>query len=629
MNKNYDFAGWAARNDVLCSDGTTVKKGAFTHQNGQRVGLYWGHKHDDPHAIVGHCYLEDRPEGIYTYGYLNNTAAGMDAKEAIRHKDIDSLSIYANNVKFGGATGKDILHGVIREVSLVFAGADNTARIDYVLEHEESAGEGAIIYNGLVQDFEFPVEEVVGNIAHVDDSVEEIEHAEAKKEEPKEDKKEEPTEDKKVEKEKELTLEEVVDSMTEEQKTALYALVGMALEEGVEDENNKDSEEDKNVKHNVFETGMQEIRHDVLDASDMQAIFKDAKKIGSLRDAANEYLENTYSVSHAITDSHNNSITYGIADIDYLLPEAKAVTVEPQLIKADDGWVSKVMNGVHTSPFARIKSIFADITGEDARAFGYTKGHLKKEEVFALLKRTTDPQTIYKKQKLDRDDIIDITDFDVVAWLKKEMSLMLDEEKARAILVGDGRSSGSDDKISEEHIRPIWKDADLYSIKANVSFTGLTKNSEKADAIIDSAIRNRRHYRGSGNPTLFASETAVTEMLLIKDTTGRKIYSGMSDLATALRVKEIVTVPIMENLSRTVTTTGENPTTTTYNLLGIIVNLDDYTVGATRNGKTTLFEDFDIDYNQQKYLIEGRCSGALTKPASAIVLETTGTFAEG
>lgn len=640
MNNNYDFAGWAARNDVLCTDGTTVKKGAFAHQDGAKVALVWGHEHGTPHTVVGHAILEDREEGTYTYGYLNHSPAGLDAKEAIRHKDIDSLSIYANKVKFGGATGRDIMHGDIREVSLVFAGADPTARIEYVLEHDESAGEGAIVYNGLVQDFEIqheeepvteePVAEAAPEeeIAHAEDKTlnDEVSHADEKKEE-----------DKPVAEAKEKTLEEIVNSMNEEQKTALYALVGLALEDGGEDEGeeekedktSKDSQEDKSVKHNIFEDTNTVVRHGLSD-DDVATIFRDAARGGSLKDAYEDFIAHSDTIAHTVTDDDNNTVTYGIANVKYAYPDYHATSAQPVFAKRDNTWVGKVLNSVHYSPFNRIKSLVADITMDDARAKGYTKGNLKKEEVFSLLKRTTDPQTIYKRQKLDRDDLLDITDFDVVAWLKTELKIMLDEEKARAILVGDGRTALAEDKIKEDHIRPVWTDADLYTVKVAVDFTGLATANAKAKAIIDAVIRNRKSYKGSGNPTYFLPDDILSEMLLIEDTTGRKIYKDVNELANTLRVKEIVSVPVMESLSRSVTTgSGQSATTTTYNLLGIMVNLDDYTVGANRQSRETLFEDFDIDYNQQKYLLEERACGALTLPYSAIAFETTGSFTAG
>ena len=644
MDKNYDFAGWAARNDVLCSDGTTIRHGAFAHQDGEKVRLVWEHEHGTPHGVVGHGILENRDEGIYLYGYLNNSPAGQDAKEAIRHKDVDSLSIYANKVKFGGKTGKDVLHGMIREVSLVLTGADPTARIDYVLEHDEEAGEGIIAYNGLVQDFEIPGED---EVSHMEDNREVIEHSEESLEDiinSMSDKQRDAmyamvgmaikdTEMAHADKEDdndEETLEDIINTMTDKQKNAMYAMIGLALEDAGEtketkETNTKESKEDEGVKHNIFEEGANVIQHGFSE-SDVENIFKEAKRGGSLREAVNDYIEHSDTIAHSVTDDDNNTVTYGMANIANLYPDYHPVTNTPIMVQRDQSWVSKVMNGVRKSPFARIKSILADITMDDARALGYTKGNLKKEEVFKLLKRTTDPQTIYKKQKLDRDDVLDITDFDVVAWLKGEMQVMLEEEKARAILVGDGRSDVSDDKIGEDHIRPVWTDADTYTIKSEVSFTGLATNGAKADAIIDAAIRARKDYKGSGNPTFFAPESTITEMLLIKDTTGRKIYNGISDLATALRVKEIVSVPVMENLSRT---SGTGNDAKTLNLLGVIFNPDDYTVGGNKPGQKKLFEDFDIDYNQMKYLIEDRISGALTKPYSAIALETTGTFAVG
>ena len=420
-------------------------------------------------------------------------------------------------------------------------------------------------------------------------------HADEPKKEQPEDKKEEPKSDKK---EDEETVADVFNTLTEKQKTVVYAMIGQALEEKEESEDNNNNDDskggNKTMKHNVFDKE-DTIQKDVLSHSDIEAIFADVKRYGSLRDAV---------------------LAHGIESIDYLFPDAKNVTDTPQFIQREMGWVQKVMNSVHHTPFSRIKSILADITEDDARAKGYIKGNLKKEEVFSLLKRTTTPTTIYKKQKLDRDDVVDITDFDVVAWLKSEMRVMLDEEIARAALVGDGRLSSSDDKINEQNIRPIWTDADLYTIKAPVTVAANATADEKAKAFIRAAIKSRKNYKGSGEPTLYTTEDVLTDCLLMEDTTGRVIYDSVSKLATALRVKEIVTVPVMENLSR-------DDNGTTYSLMGIIVNLTDYNIGADKGGAVNMFDDFDIDYNAQKYLIETRCSGALIKPYSAIALELT------
>ncbi len=561
--KTFDFGGWATRNNLKCSDGRTIMKDAFKHNDGQTVPLVWNHQHNDPLNVLGHALLENREEGVYAYCKFNETESGKNAKLLVEHGDVSALSIYANQLK---QNGSHVLHGAIREVSLVLAGANPGAFVDAVIRHGETSDEEAIIYTGK-------------NISmyHSDDE---------KKEE------DETVEEEKKEK-KEETVADVFNTLSEKQKTVVYAMIGQALEEKEESDDNNDEGGNKTMKHNVFD--QEYAKEDFLSHSDMEAIFSDVKRYGSLRDAV---------------------LAHGIENIDYLFPDAKNVTNTPQFIQREMGWVQKVMKSVHHTPFSRIKSIFADITEEDARAKGYIKGNLKKEEVFSLLKRTTTPTTIYKKQKLDRDDVVDIVDFDVVVWLKSEMRMMLDEEIARAILVGDGRLSSSDDKINEQNIRPIWKDDDLYTIKTPVTVAVNATADEKAKAFIRAAIKSRKNYKGSGEPTLYTTEDVLTDCLLMEDTTGRVIYDSVSKLATALRVKEIVTVPVMENLSRT-----DNGTE--YELMGIIVNLTDYNIGADKGGAVNMFDDFDIDYNAQKYLIETRCSGALIKPYSAIALELT------
>ncbi len=569
MNK-FDFSGWATRNNLKCSDGRTIMKDAFKHNNGQTVPLVWNHQHNDPLNVLGHALLENRDEGVYAYCKFNETESGKNAKILVEHGDVSALSIYANQLK---QQGSNVLHGAIRELSLVLAGANPGAFIDSVIRHGDVSDEEAIIYTGE-------------NIS--------LYHAEEQQKDKSEDKKEEPKAEKK---EDEETVADVFETLNEKQKTVVYAMIGQALEENdePEDNNNNDSKGgDKVMKHNVFDKE-DNTQGDFLSHADTEAIFADVKRYGSLRDTV---------------------LAHGIENIDYLFPDAKNVTNTPQFIQRETGWVQKVMQGVHHTPFSRIKSIFADITEEDARAKGYIKGNLKKEEVFSLLKRTTTPTTIYKKQKLDRDDVVDIVDFDVVAWLKSEMRVMLDEEIARAALVGDGRLSSSDDKINEQNIRPIWTDADLYTIKTPVTVAANATADQKAKAFIRAAIKSRKKYKGSGEPTLYTTEDVLTDCLLMEDTTGRIIYDSVTKLATALRVKEIVTVPVMENLSRV-------DDGTTYGLMGIIVNLTDYNIGADKGGAVNMFDDFDIDYNAQKYLIETRCSGALIKPYSAIALELT------
>ena len=562
MSKKYDFSGWATKNNLRCSDGRTILRDAFKHNDGQTVPLVWNHQHNDPLNVLGHALLENRDSGVYAYCTFNDTEAGKNAKMLVEHGDVTALSIYANQLK---QKGGNVEHGVIREVSLVLAGANPGAFIDSILRHGEASDEEGVIYTG---------EMLV--LAHAD-------------EEPKEEMKEE---DKKVDN-KEKTVQDVVDSMTEEQRNVMYALIGQALEgQNAEHSNIENGGEDE-MKHNVFENENVKDNKDVLTHSEEEAILRDAKRYGSLRESC---------------------LQHGIEHIDeagYLFPEFKNTNREPEFLGRDMGWVGRVMAGVHRTPFSRIKSMQADIREDEARALGYIKGKQKKEEVFTLLKRTTDPQTVYKKQKLHRDDVLDITDFDVVAFVKREMRMMLEEEIARAILIGDGRLTDSDDHISDQHIRSIANDHELYAIHHKVVAKENTPEA-KAKAMIQESLRARKDYKGSGEPTLFCSESVLTEMLLLEDANGRVIYDSVAKLATAMRVKEIVTVPVME---------GAQNLAKTKNVLGIIVNLRDYNVGADKGGQVSMFEDFDIDYNAQKYLIETRCSGALTKPFSAIVLE--------
>ena len=570
--ERFDFSGWATRNDLKCSDGRTIRKDAFKDNNGQKVPLVWNHQHNEPFNVLGHALLENREEGVYAYCAFNDTEAGQNAKRLVEHGDVSALSIYANQLKQHGG---DVIHGSIREVSLVLAGANPGAFIDSIICHGEESEEEAIIYTG---------EDI--SLSHADNE-------EIKEEKPMED-------TKKVEnKTDNKTVKDVFDTLTEEQKTVVYALIGQALESaGVTDENDEnDDEEDNNMKHNVFDQDDM-MKGNVLSHSDMEEIFSDAKRAGSLKEA---FL------------AHN--ATYGIDQIDTLFPEPKSMNTPPDFIKRDTNWVAGVINGVHHTPFSRIKSMFANITEDEARAKGYIKGKLKKEEVFTLLKRTTTPTTIYKKQKLDRDDIIDITDFDVVAWIKSEMRMMLDEEIARAILVGDGRLTSDDDHINEANIRPIWKDDDLYTIKTKITVGASATDDDKAKAVIKAAVKSRKNYKGSGNPVLYTTEDFLTNCLLLEDTQGYRLYKSEQDVATAMRVSRIVTVPVMENLTRTDSESKERT------LVGIIVNLNDYNVGADKGGAVNMFDDFDIDYNQQKYLMETRCSGALIKPYSAIALE--------
>lgn len=563
MKKQYDFSGWATKNDLKCSDGRTIRKDAFKDCDGMTVPLVWNHDHTEAFNVLGHAELENRPEGVFTYGYLNDTEMGRHAKELVRHGDITSLSIYANKLQ---QVGGNVMHGVIREVSLVLAPANPGAHITDVIEHSDIMGD--------YDDGDAYIE--CGDAP-------EIYHAE---EEP-EKKDELENSDGGDKKMAEKTLKDVIDTMTEEQKEAMYTVVGLALENGGD---NGDDEEDAEVKHNVFDNDNEE---NTLTHAEMSEILADGKRYGSLKEAF---------------------LQHGIDNIETLFPDNKALNTPPEFYKRDTTWVAKVMNGVHHTPFSRIKSTYADITADEARAKGYVKGNAKVEEVIAVLKRTTNPTTIYKKQKLDRDDVIDITDFDVVSWLKGEMRMMLDEELARAFLVGDGRSAAADDKINEGNIRPIWTDDDVYTIKQVINVASNATDDAKAKAIIRGIVKSRKEYKGSGNTVFFTTEDYITDMLLMEDTTGRIIYDSMDKLATAMRVRSIVTVPVMEGLKRTVGSTVRD-------LVGIIVDLSDYNVGADKGGAVNMFDDFDIDYNAQKYLIETRCSGALTKPKSAIAIE--------
>ena len=574
--ERFDFSGWATRNDLKCSDGRTIRKDAFKDNNGQKVPLVWNHQHNDPLNILGHALLENRQEGVYAYCTFNETEAGQNAKLLVEHGDVSALSIYANQLK---QRGSDVIHGAIREVSLVLAGANPGAFIDSVICHGEESEEEAIIYTG---------EDI--SLFHAECDKKE----ETKEEKPVENEKK-TTEGEKKTTESEETVGEVLDTLNEKQKTAVFALIAQALENA--DNSDDDDEEEKEMKHNVFDQDETK-KENVLSHSDIESILSDAKRSGSLKES---FLAHT--------------ATYGIDQIDTLFPEPKSMNTPPEFIKRDMDWVAGVINGVHHTPFSRIKSMFANITEDEARAKGYIKGNLKKEEVFTLLKRTTTPTTIYKKQKLDRDDILDITDFDVVAWIKGEMRMMLDEEIARAILVGDGRLTSDDDHIPEQNIRPVWKDDDLYTIKTKITVSTTATDDDKAKAMIKAAVKSRKNYKGSGNPVLYTTEDFLTNCLLLEDTQGYRLYKSEQDVATAMRVSKIVTVPVMEGLTRT---DSESKTRT---LMGIIVNLKDYNVGADKGGAVNMFDDFDIDYNQQKYLMETRCSGALIKPYSAIALE--------
>lgn len=561
--KRWDFSGWATKNDLRCSDGRVIRKDAFKDCDGHTVPLVWNHQHNDPNDILGHARLENREEGVYAYCSFNDSENAKSAKEAVKHGDVAAMSIFANQLK---QQGSNVIHGAIREVSLVLAGANPGAFIDSVICHNYDTG-----YD----------EETDEAVISTGDKLE-LFHADESKEEEK----------KTSESNSEETVGDVFNTLTEKQKNVVYAIIGELMEDKESDDEEDENKEDDTVKHNVFDKDTEK-QNDTLTHSEMSTIINDAKRYGSMKESFIQHAEE-----------------YGIENLEYLFPDARNITDKPTFIQREMGWVNKVMNGTHHSPFSRIKSIFADITEDEARAKGYIKGKLKKEEVFSLLKRTTMPCTIYKKQKMDRDDVIDITDFDVIAWLKQEMRMMLDEEIARAILVGDGRLASSDDKIKEDCIRPIFKDDDLYTIKASVTVASNATDSDKAKEFIRAAIKARKDYKGSGNPTLFTTEDILTDCLLLEDEIGHFLYASPAQLANVLRVKEIVTVPVMEGVKDA----SDKP------LMGVIVNLADYNVGADKGGAINMFDDFDIDYNQQKYLIETRCSGALVKPYSAIAL---------
>ena len=543
---NYHFGGWATKYNVACSDGRTISNGAFAHCDDAVVPLVWNHTYTGPDSVIGKVTLKHRDEGVYAYGEFNSSDTANTAKNLVLHGDITSLSIYANKLQQKGAY---VLHGDIKEVSLVLAGANPGASIQEVLVHGDLDETQATIYNdpdGL-------------EIFHSDNSQNDENSSE--------------------------TVADVYNTLTEKQKKAVAAI----FEQLTEDQE-YDKEEDSEMKHNVFENekGVGELKHSEFIA----ASLKDAKKYGSLKESF---------IAH--------SAQYGIKDIETLFPDAKNLTNEPMFIDRDQTWVAKFFNATKKSPFSRLKAIYADITADEARALGYTKGNLKKEEVFSLLKRTTSPTTVYKKQKLDRDDIIDITDFEVVGWMKREMRGKLEEELARAMLIGDGRTAMHADKIKESNIRPIYNDADLYTIKAAIG------SGDKAKEFIKTAIKSRTDYEGTGVPSLYVTPDLLADMLLIEDANGRFIYENESVLAKTLRVKEIIPVPVMKGLTR------DASDRKTHNVLGIIVNPADYTVGADKGGQVTMFEDFDIDYNQEKYLIETRCSGSLLKPKTAITIE--------
>ena len=687
VDERPSFEGWATKANLRCSDGRTIMKDAFKDNDGTRVPLVWNHQHDDVSNVLGHADLENREEGVWARCYLNNTENARMAMEDIRHGDICALSIYANRLK---QQGSNVVHGVIKEVSLVLAGANPGASIISSIQHGDESDESAIIYSGDEDNFDVTDEE---DPAQEDDV---LEHSE--EESPKEDEKmskEETVEDiwnSMNEKQQKLvnylvdlakngksasdvehsdddeteeviehadaedddeTLEDVWNSMNEKQQKVAAFLIGKAKEgssaqhsdsddeeddEEGEVEHSDDNEEDDSMKHNVFDS---DVRNEglVLSHSDQKTIINGMKKYGTFNESFKAFAEDagvddaslqhadsdygiersvtakTYGVDHETLQDQN----YFVNDPSFLFPDARELNNVPKFIQRKMDWVAGVISGTKHSPFSRVKTRFADITEDEARAKGYIKGKLKKEEVFTLLKRTTTPTTIYKKQKMDRDDLVDITDFDVVAWIKNEMRMMLNEELARAILFGDGRLSSSDDKINEQNIRPIWTDHELFTINKKVEFAANATEDDQAKAIIKAAVKARKDYRGAGNPTCFMTEDMLTNMLLLEDSQGYRLYKSEAEIASAMRVSRIVTVPVMENLTRSVTV---GQTTETRTLQAIIVNLSDYQVGTDRGGEINSFEQFDIDYNQMKYLLETRCSGALITPYSAIVIES-------
>lgn len=577
MANLYDFEGWATRNDIRCADGRIIRQDAFKECDGKTVPLVWNHQHNSPDNVVGHALLKNSKGGVRALGKFNDTAVGQNCKTLVDSGDIVALSIYANNLS---QRGSDVVHGVIREVSLVLAGANPGAFIDSVLAHSlDGNDDSAIIYSGEELS-PYEEEDVVEHSEPEEEPV--IEHADS----------DEPEEEKKVA-EKGKTVKEVFDELTDEQKDVVYALIGQAVQEAKgEKASDEDDEGEEDMKHNLFDPQQEEQTEDnIITHSEMKAVIGDANRYGSMRESA---------------------LQHGIEGIDWLFPEDKNLNVPPEWLNNNNGeWVKAVLNGVHHSPFSRVKSMFADIREDEARAKGYIKGNQKKSEVFSLLKRSTSPQTVYKTQKFDRDDVLDITDFDVISWIKAEMRLKLDEEIARAILLGDGRLASDDDKISEDHIRPIFNDANLFTVKKSITLSQNATEDDEAKAFERMAVKARKDYKGSGSPVLFTTEDLLTNMLLREDSIGRRIHTTEQELATALRVSKIVTIPEMENAVGALGGT----------LMGIIVNLNDYNVGADKGGAVTLFDDFDIDFNKMVYLIETRISGALVKPFSAITIE--------
>lgn len=604
--KKYDFSGYATKVGVKCSDGRTILQDAFAHMDGKKVPLVYQHLHNDPKNVLGHALLENRPDGVYAYCSLNETESGKTAKSLVQHGDISALSIYANSLV---QKSQNVVHGVIREVSLVLSGANPEAYIDNLaFEHSDGSvttdeTEAIITLGALAHDaIEIPEDSITSDNS---DTSEEITHAETK-EEPKDQK----------------TVGDIFNTLNEEQKTVVYAMIAQALEVSEDDEEEEDDVKHSNIKgdetmkKNIFDKDST-ASAGKLTREDLRAIFNDARQSQST--LKNAFLAHGYeSISDALADyEHQEEVlahagTYGINDIGFLFPDARTTTNSPAFIKRDTEWVAKVFGAAKHIPFSRIKTILADITPDEARARGYITGNEKVDEVISLIKRTTDPQTVYKKQRLDRDDVIDITDFDVIVWLRMEMRMMLEEEIARAQLVGDGRASSSDDKIKEDKIRPIATDSSIYTLEVQIPANATTAQ------MIDQIILGRKRYKGTGTPTFFTTPDINGDMLLLKDTTGRRLYNTEADLAAGIRAKEIVEVPVMENKVIVLEEATAQATGLQKRLVGISVNMNDYSLGADKGGSVAMFDDFDIDFNQYKYLIETRCSGALTMPHSAI-----------
>lgn len=608
-DKKPSFHGWATKTGIKCTDGRTIMENAFADQDGATVPLVWQHFHDDPDYVLGHAVLHNKKGGVYADCYLNNSPKAQSVKPLIENGDIKSLSIYANQLK---QKGGDVMHGVIRELSVVIAGANMGATIDnVVLAHGDSMDEledEAVIHSDESEKLLY--------LEHADEETKEQETM------PSEEKKEAPVEEEKKDEELEhaddnRTVQDVWNTFNEEQKQVVYYMIGQALEEKGDDEGEEAEHSDENgdvltMKENVFDQETK--REAILSHADQEAIINRAKKLGSMKEAWEEALDQNDTLKHAVYNDDGTEQKYGIANIDYLFPDYHELNDTPDKIRRDDDWVNVLMNGVRKTPFARLRTTHANITMDEARAKGYIKGNEKKEEVFNLLRRTVDPQTVYKKQKFDRDDVIDITDFDVIAWTKAEMRDMLNEEIARAILIGDGRGVDAPDKIKEDHIKPVWTDDDLYAVKVAVT-AGETPDKTAKNAIT-AMIRNRPKYQGSGNLVFFTSDTWLSEMLLLEDQIGHTLYKDANELATKLRVNKIVAVPQFENLARTVGGVDKA-------LIGIAFDMKDYATGTNRRGQVEMFDDFDIDFNQYKYLIETRLSGMLTKPYSALVLEVS------